>query len=111
MWACSFSFVVQQKIVSSFQCHDVVDIRSNPRRKIDPCMATIRAVRAVLCLHHESFHLFIRLLDEGAFGLASAIISALASQAGAQEILTEQLNNQCEGHGLTIGRRGRGRGS
>mmetsp|Transcript_22175 Transcript_22175/g.48706 ORF Transcript_22175/g.48706 Transcript_22175/m.48706 type:complete len:249 (-) Transcript_22175:1065-1811(-) len=31
----------------------------------------------LLCLHHESFHLFIRLLDEGAFGLASAIISAL----------------------------------
>jgi hypothetical protein len=34
--------------------------------------------------------IFIRLLDEVAFGLASAIISALASQAGAQEILTEQ---------------------
>mmetsp|Transcript_62412 Transcript_62412/g.98777 ORF Transcript_62412/g.98777 Transcript_62412/m.98777 type:complete len:249 (-) Transcript_62412:1391-2137(-) len=31
----------------------------------------------LLCLHHEGFHLFIRLLNEGAFGLASAIISAL----------------------------------
>ena len=43
-------------------------------------MATIRVLRAVLCLHHEGFHLFIRLLNEGAFGLASAIISALAGK-------------------------------
>ena len=53
------------------------------------CMATIRVLRAVLCLHHEGFHLFIRLLNEGAFGLASAIISALAGKRGA--------------HGVTIG--------